>query len=151
MFSKLSTDLERQEIVRFFKPNYLPTYVALVIVVTAGMFAEQQNRAVHAARARAAVAAQLGPIRSRLEANINGDIQLVRGLIATIVTEPGMNQKRFSDLARNIFNERSRLRNIAAAPNLIVSLVYPMQGNEKALGLDYRKNENQRAAAMRVR
>jgi len=136
---------------RFFKPNYLPTYVALIIVVTAGIFAEQQNRAVHAAKSRAAVAAQLGPIRSRLEAYINGDIQLVRGLVATIATEPSMNQKRFADLARNLFNEHSRLRNIVAAPNLIVSLVYPMKGNEKVLGLNYRKSEKQRAAAMRVR
>jgi diguanylate cyclase (GGDEF)-like protein len=146
----MSTVFRTSQIVRFFKPNYLPTYIALLIVVTAGIFAEQQNRAVHAARARAAVAAQLSPIRSQLEANINGDIQLVRGLIATIATEPGMNQKRFSELARNLFNERSRLRNVVAAPNLIVSLVYPMKGNEKALGLDYRKNKNQRAAAMRV-
>ncbi len=147
----MSTVSRTSTLGRFFRPNYLPTYVALIIVVTAGIFAEQQNRAVHAARARAAVAAQLGPIRSRLEAYINGDIQLVRGLIATIATEPSMNQKRFADLARNLLNEHSRLRNIVAAPNLIVSLVYPMKGNEKVLGLNYRKNEKQRAAAMRVR
>ena len=151
MFSGLSNALRKSTIVRFLKPNYLPTYVALMVVIATGLFAEQQNRAVHAAKMRAAVIAELNPIRSKLEANINGDIQLVRGLIAAISTEPGMNQKRFSDLARNIFNERSRLRNIAAAPNLIVSLVYPLEGNEKVLGLDYRKNSNQRAAALKVR
>ncbi|MBP1859208.1 diguanylate cyclase (GGDEF)-like protein [Rhizobium herbae] len=129
----------------------MPTYVALMVVIATAIFAEQQNRVVQAAKMRAAVAAELNPIRSKLEANINGDIQLVRGLIATISTEPGMNQKRFSDLARNIFTERSRLRNLAAAPDLVVSLVYPLEGNEKVLGLDYRKNENQRAAALRVR
>lgn len=151
MFSAISSAFGKSTIIRFLKPNYLPTYVALVIVAAAGLFAEQQNRAVHAAKARAAVTAELGPIRSRLEANINGDIQLVRGLIATISTEPGMNQKRFSDLAGNILDERSRLRSIAGAPDLVVSLIYPMKGNEKALGLDYRKNDDQRAAAMRVR
>lgn len=151
VFSGLSGVLRKSTIIRLLKPNYLPTYVALMVVVVAGIFAEQQNRAVHAAKMRAAVIAEINPIRSKLEANINGDIQLVRGLIATIATEPGMNQKRFSDLARNIFNERSRLRSMAAAPDLVVSLVYPLKGNEKALGLDYRKNENQRAAALRVR
>ncbi len=151
VFSGLSSALKKSTIVRFIKPNYLPTYVALIVVIAAGLFAEQQNRAVHAAKMRAAVIAELNPIRSKLEANINGDVQLVRGLIAAIATEPGMNQKRFSDLARNIFNERSRLRNIAAAPNLIVSLVYPLEGNKAILGLDYRKNSNQRAAALKVR
>jgi sensor domain CHASE-containing protein len=46
------TVFRTSKIVRFFKPNYLPTCIALMIVVTAGIFAEQQNRAVHAARAR---------------------------------------------------------------------------------------------------
>jgi len=122
-----------------------------MVVIAAGVFAEQQSRAIYAATAREAVAAELNPIRSKLEANINGDIQLVRGLIAAISTEPGMNQQRFSALARNIFQERSRLRNIVAAPNLIVTLVYPLQGNEKVLGLDYRTNSDQRAAVLKVR
>lgn len=151
MFSGLSRFLGKSTIFRFVRPNYLPTYVALMVVIAAGIFAEQQNRAVYAAKMRASVVAALNPIRSKLEANINGDIQLVRGLIAAIATEPGMNQTRFSDLARNIFNERSRLRSIAAAPDLIVSLVYPLKGNEKVLGLDYRNNKEQRAAALRVR
>ena len=149
--AKLLNLFGKSTIVRLLKPNYLPTYVALVVVVMAGLFAEEQNRAVHMADIRAAVLDQLNPIRSRLESNVNGDIQLVRGLIATITTEPGMDQARFSQLARNIFNERSRLRSIAAAPDLIVSLVHPMKGNEKAIGLDYRKNESQRVAALRVR
>ncbi len=151
MFSALSRLLGKSTIFRFLGPNYLPTYVALIVVISAGIFAEQQNRAVYAAKMRASVVAELNPIRSKLEANINGDIQLVRGLIAAIATEPGMDQKRFSDLARNIFNERSRLRSIAAAPDLIVSLVYPLNGNEKVLGLNYRNNKEQRAAALRVR
>ncbi|MDQ0321926.1 diguanylate cyclase (GGDEF)-like protein/PAS domain S-box-containing protein [Pararhizobium capsulatum DSM 1112] len=95
--------------------------------------------------------AELNPIRARLEASVNGDMQLVRGLIATMATEPNMTQERFAALSRNIFNERSNLRSIAAAPDLVVSLIYPLKGNEKALGLDYNKNEQQRAAALRVR
>ena len=62
-----------------------------------------------------------------------------------------MDQQRFAALARSVFTERSQLRSIAAAPNLIVSLVYPLEQNRRALGLDYRKNEAQRAAVMRVK
>ena len=151
MATKLLNLFGKSAVVGLLKPNYLPTYVALVVVIVAGLFAEEQNRAVHMADIRAAVLDQLNPIRSKLESNINGDIQLVRGVIATIITEPGMDQARFSQLARNILNERSRLRSIAAAPDLVVSLVYPMKGNERAVGLDYRRNENQRVAALRAR
>ncbi|WEX79251.1 EAL domain-containing protein [Sinorhizobium numidicum] len=124
--------------------------IASFVVVVAGFLADDQNRIVSEARMRSIVANELNPIRSKLESSINGNIQLVRGLIGTITTEPDMRQPRFGVLARSIFTERSQLRNIAAAPDLVVSMVYPMAGNEKVIGLDYRKNENQRAAAMRV-
>jgi diguanylate cyclase (GGDEF)-like protein/PAS domain S-box-containing protein len=139
------------ELARFFRPSYLPALIAVVVALAASFFAEQQNRDIHAAKLRASVVSELNPIRSKLEAGVNGDIQLVRGLIATIATEPGMSQERFAALSRNILSERSNLRSIAAAPDLIVSLVYPLSGNEKVIGLDYNKNDNQREAALRVR
>ncbi len=142
---------KRTRLARLFRPSYLPALIAVVVALAASAFAEHQNRAIHAARQRAAVVTELNPIRARLEASINGDIQLVRGLIATMATEPNMAQWRFATLSKNIFSERSNLRSVAAAPGLVVSLVYPMKGNEKALGLDYNKNESQRAAALRVR
>lgn len=132
-------------------PIYLPTFIAAFVVVIAGYLADNQNLVISEARERALVADELNPIRSRLESSINGNIQLVRGLIGTIATEPGMQQQRFGELARGIFTERSQLRNIAVAPNLVVSMVYPSAGNEKVIGLDYRKNERQRAAVMRVK
>ncbi|WP_429813026.1 bifunctional diguanylate cyclase/phosphodiesterase [Ensifer sp. B1-9] len=136
---------------RVLTPSYLPALIAAFVVLVAGILADNQNQVVAEARLRARVAEELNPIRAKLEANVNGNIQLVRGLIGTLVTEPGMDQKRFAALSRSIFTERSQLRSIAAAPNLIVSLVYPLEGNEKALGLDYRRNEAQRAAVMRVK
>ncbi|HEV7317823.1 MAG TPA: EAL domain-containing protein [Ensifer sp.] len=139
-----------KKLARVLTPSYIPAVIAAFVVCVAGILADNQNQVVAEARMRAKVADELNPIRSKLEANVNGNIQLVRGLIGTLVTEPGMDQKRFSALSRGIFTERSQLRSIAAAPDLVVSLVYPVAGNEKALGLDYRKNAAQRAAVMRV-
>jgi PAS domain S-box-containing protein len=42
------------------------------------------------------------------------------------------------------------LRNIAGAPGMVVALMYPLIGNEAAIGLDYRTHPGQRAAALRV-
>lgn len=42
------------------------------------------------------------------------------------------------------------MRSLAIAPDLVVSMVHPLKGNERSLGLDYRKNERQRAAATQV-
>jgi len=133
------------------RPTNIPAALALVVIVFAGYFAERLNREVYRQNLRGDVLASVSVIRAKLEGNINGNIQLVRGLIATLTTEPEMNQQRFAALASNLLSQKSQLRNIAGAPGLVVALMYPMSGNEQAIGLDYRTNPAQRAAALRAR
>ncbi|QPC88784.1 EAL domain-containing protein [Mesorhizobium sp. NBSH29] len=116
-----------------------------------GMYADHQNTQVSKQSSRAVVLAQVNLIRSNLEGSINGTLQLVRGLVATLATEPDMSQERFNRLASGLFTGDNQLRNIAVAPNLVVSMVYPLSGNAKAIGLDYRTNDSQREAALRAR
>lgn len=124
--------------------------IALAVTIVAGIFAELQNRSVHRQSARADVGEQLGLVRARLEGNINSNLQLVRGMVALIATQKDIDQEQFGEITRSLIGKHSQLRNIAGAPDLVVSLMYPMEGNEKAIGLDYRKNEQQREAAMRA-
>ncbi|MDN3720214.1 CHASE domain-containing protein [Roseibium salinum] len=109
-----------------------------------------QNRSVHLQRARTNVGEQLGMVRARLEGNVNSNLQLVRGLVALIATQPDIDQDQFGRISSSLIGNHSQLRNVAGAPDLVVSLMYPMAGNEKAIGLDYRKNEQQRDAALRA-
>ncbi|WP_149805050.1 EAL domain-containing protein [Mesorhizobium sp. NFR06] len=125
--------------------------MAVVVVAVCAVFADHQNKVVSDQAARADVLAKVNVIRAKLEGNINGNLQLARGLVAAVTTEPYMGEQRFSELASRLFNEESQLRNIAGAPDLVISLMYPMAGNEKAIGLDYRKSDQQRAAALRAR
>lgn len=131
--------------------TYMPAAIAAAVLTLTAIFADHQSRIVTEQNRRADVAREVSLIRAKLEGNINSNIQLIRGLVATIVTEPSMGQERFARLAENLFREQSQLRNIAAAPDLIISLMYPVKGNEKAVGLDYRRDENQREAALRAR
>jgi PAS domain S-box-containing protein len=124
--------------------------IALAVTVATGVFAEYQNRIVHHQGARAKVSEQLGLVRAQLEGNITSNIQLVRGLVSVITTQPAMDQEQFSKIAGGLVGEHSQLRNIAGAPGMVISLMYPVEGNEKAIGLDYRKNEKQREAALRA-
>ena len=133
------------------RPTNIPAALALAVILLAGLFAEYQNRKVYEQDMRAEVLGHVSLIRAKLEGNINGNIQLVRGLIATLSTEPQMTQERFAALAKNLLAEKSQLRNIAAAPDLVVRMMYPLKGNERAIGLDYRQNEAQRDAAIRAR
>jgi diguanylate cyclase (GGDEF)-like protein/PAS domain S-box-containing protein len=132
------------------RPNLVAASIALAVACVAGVFADRQNQVVHHQRERAEVSNQLGQVRARLEGNINSKIQLVQGLNAVITTEPDMNQSRFSEIAESLMRGQPLLNNIAGAPNLVVSLIHPVEGNRAALGLDYRANEAQREAAMRA-
>jgi diguanylate cyclase (GGDEF)-like protein len=133
------------------KPSSLPAIIALGVLALAAGFADFQNTVLFQQSERAKVQDGLSVIRAKLEGNINGNIRLVQGLVATLSTEPGMQQDRFSQLADNLFDKGSQLRNVAGARNLVVNLMYPMEGNERAVGLDYNTNEAQREAALRAR
>jgi len=134
-----------------FKPTRLPAVIALLVVSVAGLYADSQNNLVHSQRVRSEVLSQVSVIRAKLEGNVNGNLQLVSGLIATLATEPDMDQTRFSALAAKLFDGESQLRNIAVAPDLVVKMVYPYEGNQQVVGLDYRTNEAQREAVFRAR
>jgi sensor domain CHASE-containing protein/CheY-like chemotaxis protein len=125
--------------------------IAVLVVVLAGVFAERQNRQVHQERLRGEVLGKLSILRASLEGDINGNIQLVQGLIGVISTEPEIGQERFARLGRSLLAGRSQIRNVAAAPGMVITLVYPIEGNEAALGLDYRAHPAQSAAALRAR
>lgn len=101
-------------------------------------------------RERSLVVGELAQIRERLDSVINGNLLAIHGLTAVIAAQPDINQDAFSRIARGLVTAQRPLRNIAAAPGMVVSLMYPIEGNEAAIGLDYRSHPTQRQAAMRA-
>ena len=135
----------------WLQPTLLPALVALAVLVVGGVFLDRQNTWLNQERARTSVLAEISLVRAKLEGNINSNIQLIRGLVSTITTEPNMNQARFSALVSTTFAEQSQLRSVAAAPDLVVRMIYPPGENNRAIGLDYRTNAAQRGSVMRAR
>jgi PAS domain S-box-containing protein len=96
------------------------------------------------------VIGQLSHLRARIESVINGNLLLIHGLTAVIAAQPEIDQKGFERIARGLVDERHTLRNIAAAPDMVISMIYPVEGNQAAIGLDYRTHPTQRDAAMKA-
>ncbi len=133
------------------RPSIIPALIALIIAIAGAVFVEQQTVRAYVQKQRAEVLNNINSIRNRLESNIISDMQLVRGMVAAISSEPDMDQKHFADLADRLLRGETQLRNIAAAPDMVISMVYPLKGNQQVIGLDYRLNKQQREAAFRVR
>ena len=130
---------------------YMPAMLALCVIAVMWLFAESMNRRMFDQYRHAEVLREVSVIRAKLEGNINSNIQLIRGLISTLSTEPEMQQDRFSELSAGLMRGNNRIRNIAAAPNMVIRMVHPLEGNEAAIGLDYNTVEKQREAALRAR
>ncbi|MCC5839582.1 MAG: CHASE domain-containing protein [Opitutales bacterium] len=75
---------------------------------------------------------------THLSAEINSTFYLVQGLAALFESNPDQTEAQFHDLAGRLFSARPGLRSIAFAPDFVIRHIYPVTGNEAALGLDYR-------------
>src|SRR5690606_9769329 len=133
------------------RPSNIPAAIALIVFVIAGYFVDQQSRTVEMERLRGEVLSRVSVIRAKLEGNINGNLQLMRGLVAAIAANPDMTPAEYSQLARNLLENGPQIRNIADAPDLVVTMVYPHGENDKVIGLDYRQRPAQREAALHAR
>ncbi|RLP54199.1 MAG: response regulator [Ketobacter sp.] len=130
---------------------WLTLLLALSALVAAGVYLDIANERSYQQQLRSKVLNELVVVRARLEGNISSNLQTVRGLVAAISVEPEMKQRRFEQFSRPLFDDRSQLRNIGAAPGMVIRLMYPLEGNEGALGLNLASNPEQKEAAERVR
>lgn len=125
--------------------------LAALLVLPAEQAVEHFARRADIQRERLAIQGVLTALRARLEGEINANLLSVHGLCAVISARPEMDQAEFAHIARGLAGPGRGLRNIAGAPGMVISLMYPMAGNETALGLDYRTHPRQRADALRAR
>ncbi|MEK7244711.1 MAG: CHASE domain-containing protein [Pseudomonadota bacterium] len=131
--------------------TYVPVLLTALGVLLTGVYADHLNEKRFAADQHLDVTDKLAAIRSSLEGHINSNINLVKGLVAAISTEPNLSQERYAALAEPLLSGTWQLRNIAAAPGLVIRYMYPLEGNERAVGLDLGAHPAQREAALRAR
>lgn len=128
--------------------HYLPALLVSFIVIISIGYADRQNIYQAETQRRIETTKALTTIREKLDSSIQNNIYRLQGLVAALEIEPQMDQEKFSQLASRMMRGDTELRNIAAAPDLVVKLVHPIRGNEKSIGLNYLTNERQRASVL---
>jgi signal transduction histidine kinase len=122
----------------------------LLTVLLATSFEKKALRATRADSAQS-LSERGNVLHTRLEAAIVTKMTRIEALAAVIAVSPYQSEQRFSSIVSGMFGADTGFTNIAAASDLVVRYVYPLAGNEAVLGLDYRKNVQQRAAVERTR
>jgi signal transduction histidine kinase len=118
------------------------------ILLGVGLLVENSFITRHLEEQRKIVTSDLYEVSSQIDSTISQTLNLVEGLTAFISSNPDLDQQDFARFAREILRKNPTLRNIAAAPDLVIKLIYPLEGNEAAIGLDYKTHPTQRKAAM---
>jgi len=122
--------------------------VVFVLIVTEFVASLSTDKAID--QERAGVVEQLSLIRARLEGEINSTLYLTRGLVSYVATHPNLTWNDFEPLATEMVTVGRHIRNLALAPDNIIQFIYPLAGNERALGLNYRENAKQWPAVKRA-
>ncbi|MEH6472429.1 MAG: EAL domain-containing protein [Halopseudomonas sp.] len=131
--------------------RFIPSLVIVISILLFDIVLEQLVSVRHYQSQRVDVLEQLSLLRARLEGRLNANLHLLNGMSASIAINPNISRIEFDQLAAKLMENKHDLRNIAAAPDLVIRYIYPLEGNQAALGLDYTKNAQQRAAAIQAR
>lgn len=119
-------------------------------VIVLGVYVERLKSEQLLYEERSRVVDQLANIRTRLEGAISDGVGRLDGVVAFIERNPTLSAEEFEAFAARLITDRSQIRNLAAAPDLVVRYVYPKAGNENVIGLDYRRTPSQWQAARRA-
>lgn len=92
---------------------------------------------------RTDITLELVEVRERIEEEVFQSILDLRELAAIIGETPDLEVAEFNRKAAEYLAKNPQVINVAVAPDLVISMVYPLEGNESALGLNYRDKEAQ--------
>lgn len=127
----------------------LPLLLLVFADATAWSVSLMQHRS-EVERARELIRAQLEPVRGKLSRELYGAVQLTQGLAGIIAMEGGISEEKFRTLAQELLQLSSIIRNIALAPNNVITQVFPFEGNEKAVGFDFATSSEQWASVQKM-
>ena len=93
---------------------------------------------------------QLSNLNSQISSRLYQNIHIVRGIPSLFRLNPSLSQSDYEVAMKPLIGSHTDIRNIAVAPGLIIKYMYPIEGNEQAIGLDYRKIPAQFEAVKRA-
>ncbi|MDO9007425.1 MAG: diguanylate cyclase [Thiobacillus sp.] len=99
---------------------------------------------------RAVLQAEAATVRARLESELNATLSLSLGLSTFVLAKPDFSPADLVRVAASLIRLQPAIRSVALAPNNVIRHIYPLAGNQKALGLRYLETPAQRDAVLRL-
>ena len=132
--------------------SWLPIALILVVIGNLTVLAEFRLRDRDREVQKDLVFDAVGTIRARLEVLLGQQLYITRAVASHIGSSPQISQQEFSKYVANFLPVDSVVSVVAAAaePELAITRIYPVQGNESVLGYSYRTSIDQREPALKA-
>jgi len=124
--------------------------LTMAVILVAAFMLDHAEQDRHRVKLRAETLNHVSAARARLESVLNAKLFITGGLAAYVSNHPEIGRKEFQSFASALVRQQHGIRSIQLAKNSIVSHIYPMAGNEVALGLKLLAQPKQRDAVLRV-
>lgn len=120
-----------------FRRLYLPSLLLFGVLALLVHFAISTERSRQELKLRNHVTETLLDQVARMETELNANVHLAHGLVAYVTAMREPTGKEIEAALKTLFKFGRHLRNIGVAPGNRLTHVYPLKGNEGALGLYY--------------
>jgi diguanylate cyclase (GGDEF)-like protein len=117
--------------------GYLAPLISVIFILIILYFAVALYREQEMENQKKETLIKLSTVRVQLEESITSTFFLLKGLITHIRLNPGLTQTEFEQISQQLIDDQPKINNIAAAPDLIVRMVYPLEDNQQVMNLDY--------------
>ena len=134
-------------IAEWARPSLLPAAIAGVVILTAGVFYEQQNERIYRNELQAHVSGDLALVGARLQSEVNSDVAALRSVANMFAVAPEQASLQFNVFARKLLLQNSHFRRVGVAPGAKVTQAFPLDGNQHYLGTDFNRFPSFRRAA----
>ena len=115
---------------------YLAALLAIAVALVTVAFIDHLLREDLKQETRSNVLNEVTARRVSLEQALNQRLFLVQGLAAYVSSSPEINDAEFQAFAEDLEGEQTGIRSLQLAPDSVVTYVYPVEGNEEAIGHD---------------
>ena len=130
--------------------NIAAMLIPLTLIMLVGWWVERTENLRYVQTQRTHVIEKLSIIRAKLEGALVSELFLAQSLVSAIKLNSDIDQDGFFTVASGFFGKSRHMRNLALARGTVIEFVYPLKGNEAAIGADYTKIPDQWAGVKKA-
>jgi PAS domain S-box-containing protein len=117
---------------------YASAMLLTVLAAFAVVTLDDMDRQEQARAERGRVQHELDRVRLELEQALSGSIMRTRGVAAQIIAHGDVTEPQFARIASVLMAGNTNIRNMTLSRGTVIERIYPLAGNERAIGTDYK-------------